>query len=168
MIQKIILILTLALFAFFVCCQENSNELGQIMSLKEQQQIINNSKNYSASIMIADSLYKAYNNSHFYLKQEAKPDYSSGLAFVLNLYIDARKKTLNTKYCDSIIAKIEIELEVETLEHIQQQYQLIKIKAEESYSNGNLDRAIELYKRAINLKPSDEQAKKRLTELMNE
>ena len=75
---------------------------------------------------------------------------------------------LGLKYCDSIIAKIEIQLQQEILEDVKKQYQRIKVKAEESYLNGNLDRAIELYERALKLKPSDVQAENRLTELKNE
>lgn len=48
---------------------------------------------------------------------------------------------------------------------VQYQYDKIKLKAEEYYSEGNLDKAIELYERAIQLKPRDKQASFRLKEL---
>lgn len=48
---------------------------------------------------------------------------------------------------------------------VQYQYDKIKLKAEEYYSEGNLDKAIELYERAIQFKPRDKQAAFRLKEL---
>lgn len=46
-----------------------------------------------------------------------------------------------------------------------EQYMKILVRAEEYYSEGNIPKAIELYERAIRLKPSDKFAKIRLKEL---
>jgi len=50
---------------------------------------------------------------------------------------------------------------------LEKEYVKILIRAEEYYSDGNIEKSIELYERAVQLKPSDKLAKIRLKEIKN-
>jgi hypothetical protein len=50
---------------------------------------------------------------------------------------------------------------------LEKQYIKILVRAEEYYSDGNIEKSIELYERAIRLKPTDKLAKIRLKEIKN-
>ncbi|MGB0914754.1 MAG: tetratricopeptide repeat protein [Crocinitomicaceae bacterium] len=164
-ILKTIAVFSMLLLGFISFCQEESINSFQIISSEEHQSIVARSIDYRTSVFIVDSLYELYSASKFVIEEKTKSSYHDGLPFVLNLYSRARKLTNNSEYCDSMIAIIKIQLNEQMKAEVKNEYQKIKEKAEESYLIGDIDRAIELYERAVRLKPSDEQAKNRLKEL---
>ena len=112
--------------------------------------------------------------------------YGEGDPYVIVRYNGMRKQLVfshdvNIDDCVSVHLQIrtglfgfktieKMELESLDLDYIRQveeekQYTKIKRKAEEYYSKGNTRKAIELYERAVQLKPSDETAAFRLKEL---
>ncbi len=67
-------------------------------------------------------------------------------------------KLINNKQVEDI-SNVESEIE--------KQYLKILIRAEEYYDDGNIEKSIELYERAVQIKPSDKLAKIRLKEIKN-
>lgn len=160
-------------FAFYLIssssfCQDNKKYPHRILKLADKQLIIDRSTNYEESILLADSLYISYDSSRFDIEIQQKNKYDSGLAFIMKLYDNAKTMTDEKEYCDSMIVQLKARSDRELKDHEDKRYQDILDKAEEHYANGNKTRAIELYERAVSLRPSDEQAKSRLEELKNE
>lgn len=143
-------------------CQE------RIIFKEAAQQIVTRAQSYETTILLADSLYAAYNKIRFFVAEDENQGLENGLTFTLRLYNKARKQTRKKEYCDSMIDRIMIQCQLELQQEEDEQYQRIIDKGEEYFVKGDLKKAIELYERAVTLRPSDEKAKKRLEELKAE
>ncbi|MFN5416854.1 MAG: hypothetical protein ACK5B9_07340 [Flavobacteriia bacterium] len=94
-------------------------------------------------------------NTDLHNAQRIKVKLQAGL-FGFKIVNDA--KLVNYKKVEDINS-MESELE--------KQYLKILIRAEEYYDDGNIEKTIELYERAVQIKPSDKLAKIRLKEIKN-
>jgi hypothetical protein len=144
---------------------QKENKSMKVLSLKETKEINERIIDYSTSINIADSLYKSYIDSAFFIETQNSKLVESGLTYILRLYETAAKYGQNKEYCDEQLQKIHTQIDEQIRSENKANYNKIITKAEEYYSNGNIEKSIELYERAIRLKPSDDNAKKRLKEL---
>lgn len=70
-----------------------------------------------------------------------------------------------SRYVQQRINEAEKLSRQETLASLQQEYQKILLAADNNFNTGNYSKAIEYYKRALSLKPSDAYPKKKLAEI---
>lgn len=122
--------------------------------------------NFKKSVFIADSMYATYLDTNFYLETSDPKILSDGLSWIKKLYTKAQYYRPKSNYCEEMIARIEEQSNRELIEEEDRQYRKILEAAETKYAEGNIDKAIELLKRAIAIKPSDDYPKKRLHEIM--
>lgn len=151
-----------------VFSQENATGRKPCISRLEQEKIQKRSYNYAATIFIADSLYSAYQRVNFNFEEEHNDICEDGLMYIYQIYEIAANMTLDTSYCDRMQHVISAEMHRKWEDVFCDDYSRLAAKAEELYTAGNMKRAIEFYKRAVLLKPNDEQVKKRLEELLRE
>jgi tetratricopeptide (TPR) repeat protein len=159
--------ITVILMLFLSSCLTAQIEIKsmKVLGLNETTTIKENSIDYLSSINIADSLYKLYNDTTFFIENDNFKSVESGLTYILRLYKNAAKFADDKKYCDEQILKIHFQIEEEIRKGENKEYNKIIIKAEEYYSNGNIEKSIELFERAIKLNPTDESVRIRLLEI---
>lgn len=164
--------MTKALLSFFFIvisitsmAQSVESRKIKVISQTEFVRLEKRMTNFKKSVFIADSMYVMYLDTTFYLETSDPKVLSDGLSWIKKLYTTAQSYRPNSKYCQKIIIRIEEQSKRELEEEEDRQYRKILEAAETKYAEGNIDKAIELLKRAIAIKPSDDYPKKRLDEI---
>lgn len=155
----------LSISSISVFAQKTGASPLPVISLKASKALKNRCTTYKTTMHIADSLWAGYMMEPFYVETENSGSYESGSSLLLNLYRKAQEIKPNSEMAATKVAMMQDVVNQETAQNEAKEYNKIITKAEEYYTNGNLDKAIELYERAVVFKPSDEKAKARLEEL---
>lgn len=141
------------------------NRLIKVISQTEVVTLDSRMTNFKKSIFIADSMYALYLDTNFYLETSDPKILSDGLSWIKKLYTKAQSYRPKSNYCKEIIVRIDEQNKRELQEEEDRQYQKILKAAETKYAEGNIDKAVELFERAITIKPSDDYPKKRLDQI---
>lgn len=163
--KLLFLLIIVSLFPVLSHAQSEKNYPYNVLSINSVESLKGRYNNYRNTIAIADSLNTVYETARFDVQLENSTSYESGSGFILNLYKKAKDFKKKAPGIDEKIAIAQKRCDEEAVEAKETQYARIIQKAEEYYDQGNLDKAIELYKRAVSLKPSDKKAAERLEEL---
>jgi|GEM_PF-4048516 len=153
---KFSLLLGMAFLAAF-------NSLAQgtkILEAAQQQQIEQRitSKNI---LFVADSLFADYRREPFTFRQQTG-GYEEGLYYLRKLYERAVKAEIRPVYAQQKSDETDALSRQEARAAAEFQYEKLKRIAGEYQQQGNLEKARELYLRAITIKPGDQDAVKKL------
>jgi hypothetical protein len=107
-------------------------------------------------------MYSVYLDSTFYLQTTDPKLFESGLTWIRRLYLKTQSFKPNNNYCEEILSRIDKQIERENNRDADQQYRKLIEVADKKYATREIDKAIELYKRASALKPNDDYPKKML------
>lgn len=162
---KVLFSLFSILYVQYTTAQNNGNVKPKIIRQTEYISLENRMTTFKKSIYIADSMYVTYLDTHFYLETSDPKILSDGLIWIKKLYTMAQTFRPKSKYCKELIVRIDEQCKQELAEEEERQYRKILEAAEKKLAEGNIDKAIELLKRAIAIKPTDDYPKKRLDEI---
>lgn len=138
----------------------NSLAQGTILEPAQQQQIEQRITPENI-LFIADSLFAAYRSEPFTFRQPAG-GYEEGLYYLRKLYERAVKAKIRPAYAQQKADETDALSSEEARAAGEFQYEKLKRIAGEYQQQGNLEKACELYKRAVALKPDDQDAVKKL------
>lgn len=126
-----------------------SQKVGQLNTLiAEQTQNQQTEERYKAKIDQADAAYN-----------------SKGWETAREFYREALMIKPNDTYATSRISDIEKQMQAETDQEVEKNYQKIITKADALKGEERFDEAISYYQNALNLKPTDEYPKKQIEEI---
>lgn len=121
-------------------------------------------KDYDTGVVIADSLFEAYKSEPFDILSGDRSSLVVGSAFVRNCYAKLHNLDLSETYCLNKVIELEEIIKAEIKAETDVMYQKIVDKADELYNANNYAKAVELYERALILKPDDSDVQNKLNE----
>lgn len=157
-----LLILFSSAFCWVSLAQSTESSANKTIQFKEVNALEARMTSFKKSVFIADSMYSVYLDSTFYLQTTDPKLFESGLTWIRRLYLKTQSFKPNNNYCEEILSRIDKQIERENNRDADQQYRKLIEVADKKYATREIDKAIELYKRASALKPNDDYPKKML------